>query len=116
MTDDEYRRRIDRESVQHERDRPRFPDPAKVRRVRIDDHTLPQRMAHQRLTEDDEMADDSQARRDAYREAQHATTVTGERVQSGDAPRQGIHEDLPPDPTHDTAQVGHPHNYAPEAA
>jgi|HubBroStandDraft_6_1064221.scaffolds.fasta_scaffold49418_6 hypothetical protein len=41
------------------------------------------------------MSDDT-ARRDAWRNAQGATTVTGERVKPGDAPREGIHEDHVP--------------------
>jgi len=36
MTDDEFRQDHDREAVERAH-RPRFPDPAKVRRVRIDD-------------------------------------------------------------------------------
>lgn len=34
---------------------------------------------------------DNTARRDAWRDAQHATTVTGERVRPGDAPRESDH-------------------------
>lgn len=91
-----------------------FPAPGTVRRVRIYDgpvRTLPQHMAHQRMTEDDEMSDDSAARRDAWRDAQTATTVTGERTQPGDAPREGIHEDHAPTPSNATD----PSNAAPEA-
>ena len=62
------------------------------------------------------MTDDSAARRDAWRNAQTATTVTGERAQPGDAPRENIQEDLVPDPTHETARVTHPSNAAPEPA
>lgn len=54
------------------------------------------------------MSDDSTSRRDAWREAQTAKTVTGKRpgTQRGRDP----HENLASDPTHETAQVGHPHN------
>jgi hypothetical protein len=38
---------------------------------------LAEQLAHQRLTEDDEMADDTQARSDAYHEANdHVDTIT----------------------------------------
>jgi hypothetical protein len=59
------------------------------------------------------MGDDSN-RRDAWRQAQLATTVTGRRVQPGAARREGIHEEYVPDPTHETARVTHPSNAAPE--
>ncbi len=76
---------------------------------------LAEQLAHQRMTEDDEMSDDT-ARRDAWRDAQTAKTVTGTRPEThrGRDPHERAHDDLPPDPDHETAQVGHPHNYAPE--
>jgi hypothetical protein len=36
---------------------------------------------------------DDRARRDAWRDASRATTVTGSRVQSEPAPREAIHEE-----------------------
>jgi hypothetical protein len=60
------------------------------------------------------MSDDSAARRDAWRDAQNATTVTGERAFPGTTHHpENIHEDLPPDPEHETARVTHPSNAAP---
>lgn len=56
------------------------------------------------------MADDTQ-RRDAWRESQGATTVTGETAKPGSAPRQGIHEDHVPH----SSQATDPANAAPEA-
>jgi hypothetical protein len=65
------------------------------------------------------MSDDSAARRDAWREAQTATTVTGRRTGSP-PPSFGSHgellgllDEVVPDPTHETAQVTHPSNAAP---
>lgn len=51
------------------------------------------------------------ARRDAWREANRATTVTGRKVQPEPAPREGIHEDHAPAPS----VVTHPANAAPES-
>ncbi len=45
LTEQQWQDQIDAEQVAHARRKP-WPDPAKVRRVRIDDHTLPQHMAH----------------------------------------------------------------------
>jgi hypothetical protein len=67
------------------------------------------------------MGDDSAARRDAWRDAQTATTVTGDRT--GSLPNRfeshselsGLLDEVAPDPTHETAQVSHPSNAAPEA-
>ncbi len=63
-----------------DRKRRPWPDPSKVRRVPIYDgpaRTLPQQLAHQRVTEDDEMSDDTAARSRAYHEANdHVDTIT----------------------------------------
>jgi hypothetical protein len=61
------------------------------------------------------MSDDTQ-RREAWRNAHQATTVTGKRPNThrGRDPHERAHDDLAPEPGQ--AQVGHPHNFAPEAA
>jgi hypothetical protein len=87
-----------------------FPDPAKVRRVHIGDepltHTeqLARELTRQRITEDDE-------RRDAWRDAQAATTVTGDRAHDRVPPKEHEGEDIHlPDtrvhpPTVDDAEI-----------
>jgi hypothetical protein len=61
------------------------------------------------------MSDDSQQRRDDWREARTATTVTGEQPEThrGRDPRERAYDDLPPDPEHETARATHPSNAAP---
>jgi hypothetical protein len=63
------------------------------------------------------MSDDSAARREAWRNARTATTVTGERPDThrGRDPQERAHDDLADDPTHETARATHPSNAAPEA-